>query len=78
MVDNFLPSYVPQTAKVQVVEELSRRVIALQLLKDNLVKTSDRMKKYADMHRSERSFNVGDYVYFSLQLYRQLSVGAQN
>ena len=33
------------------------------------------MKKYADERRSERKFEVGDWVYLILQPYRQSSVG---
>lgn len=29
------------------------------------------MKKQADLHRTERVFEVGDWVYFRLQPYRQ-------
>jgi hypothetical protein len=35
---------------------------ALQQLKVNLIKAQARMKKYADMKRSERRFSVGDWV----------------
>jgi hypothetical protein len=47
---------------------------ALQQLKVNLIKAQARMKKYADMKRSERRFSVGDWVYLKLQPYRQISV----
>ncbi|CAA7033214.1 unnamed protein product [Microthlaspi erraticum] len=32
------------------------------------------MKRFADQPRTERSFNIGDYVYVKLQPYRQQSV----
>ena len=32
------------------------------------------MKLLADQHRSDKSFSVGDWVYFKLQPYRQLSL----
>ena len=38
----------------------------LQLLKDNLVLAQTRMKQQADQHRSERSFDVGDWVFLRL------------
>ncbi|XP_071939849.1 uncharacterized protein [Coffea arabica] len=36
------------------------------------------MKKYADEHRSEREFQVGDWVYLRLQPYRQSTVMIRN
>ena len=36
------------------------------------------MKKQADKHRSERSFNVGDWVFLKLQPYVQSSVAARS
>lgn len=45
-----------------------------QLLRDNLQKSQERMKMYADKKRSEREFEVGDEVYLKLQSYRQMSV----
>ena len=46
----------------------------LQLLKDNLNLAQNRMKQQADQHRSERSFDVGDWVFLRLQLYKQMSL----
>ena len=46
----------------------------LQLLKDNLNLAQNRMKQQADQHRSERSFNVGDWVFLRLQPYKQMSL----
>jgi len=54
---------------------LVERDITLQLLKDNLVKAQERMKKLADSHRTEGVFNEGDWVYLRLQPYRQITVG---
>ena len=59
-----LLDYIPKTAKLQSIEEeLISRDIALQLLKNNLVKAKDRMKKLADTHRTDREFNEGDWVF---------------
>ena len=38
----------------------------LQLLKDNLTMTQNQIKQ-ANQHRSERSFDVGDWVFLRLQ-----------
>lgn len=36
------------------------------------------MKKYADLKRTERTFNVGDMVYLKFQLYRQATLGVRH
>lgn len=41
------------------------------LLRENLLKAQTRMKTYADQKRTERSFQVGDFMYLKLQLYKQ-------
>lgn len=43
-------------------------------LKACLTKAQCRMKSQADNGRSERNYNVGDWVYVKLQIYRQLSL----
>lgn len=45
-----------------------------QLLKENLVKSQERMTWYAKKHRTYRQFMVGDEVFLKLQPYRQSSV----
>jgi hypothetical protein len=50
----------------------------MRKIKDHLIKAQARMKKYADMKRSEISFNVGDLVYLKLQPYRQISIQGNN
>ena len=46
------------------------RDIAVQLMKDNLVKAQDMMKKLAGRNKTEREFE-GDLVYLKLQPYKQ-------
>ena len=46
----------------------------LQLLKNNLTLAHNRMKQQAYQHRSERSFDVGDWVFLRLQQYKQISL----
>ena len=46
----------------------------LQLLKDNLNLAQYRMKQQKNQHRSERSFDVGDWVFLWLQPYKQMSL----
>ena len=46
----------------------------LKVLKENLQAAQNQQKLYADRHRIERSFEVGDLVYLRLQPYRQSSL----
>lgn len=63
------------TTKVAAVDEtLHTREQMLVLLKENMHKAQNHMRKYADLNRSERKFTVGDWVYLRLQPYRQLIV----
>ena len=50
----------------------------LQSLKDNLMKAQNRIKKYADLKRTERSFSEGDFVYLKMQPYRETALGLRN
>ena len=50
----------------------------LQILKDNLTMAHNRMKQQADQHRSERIFEVGDWVFLRLQPYKQMSLQNDN
>lgn len=58
-------------AAVGLIQE---RVKITQSLKENLAKVQQRMKFFADKHRTEWSFIVGDMVFFKLQPYRQQSI----
>jgi hypothetical protein len=64
----------PKGSNQAATKLLIDRQSAMRNLKEQLVKAQTRMKKYADMKRSERSFNVVEWVYLKLQPYRQISV----
>ena len=53
---------------------MKSRELILSILQDNLHHAQDRMKKFADLKRTERSFNSGDWVYLRLQPYKQQTV----
>lgn len=64
--------YVPNTARVEAVEDsLYDRDRMGKILKDQLTRARDCMKVFADRHRIERHFEVGDHVLLKLQPYRQ-------
>jgi hypothetical protein len=46
----------------------------LAAMRQHLLRAQQRMKSQADKRRSERSFEVGDYVFLRLQLYIQSSL----
>lgn len=65
-----LLSYVPNTSKIQEVEQqLCSKDITLPFLKENLSLSQEKMKKYVDNRRSKREFQVNDWVYLTLQPY---------
>jgi hypothetical protein len=57
-----------------VEDHIENQQQILQILKDNLTITHNRMKQQADQHRSERSFEVEDWVFLRLQPYKQMSL----
>ena len=58
-----ITSYLRKNARIQVVEDHIEHQQVLQLLKDNLTLAQNQMKKQAYQHRSERSFDVGDWAF---------------
>jgi ribosomal protein L21E len=70
-----LLTYIPGTTKLEAVDEVLRsREQIMSLIRSNLQQAQQRMKRYADLKRSEREFEVGQMVYLRLQPYRQQSV----
>ena len=49
----------------------------MQTLKDNLTIAQNRMKQQSDQHRTEREFELADWVFVRLQPYKQLSLKQQ-
>ncbi|KAJ4815745.1 polyprotein [Rhynchospora pubera] len=70
-----LPMGTPPKSNVEAVNTvLKERHQVLLELKQQLLKSQERMKKFADAKRIERHFEIGDWVYLKLQPYRQISV----
>jgi hypothetical protein len=57
---------------------MQERETMTALLKQHLLRAQQRMKKQADKHRTERSFNVGDMVFLKLQPYVQTSLAPRS
>lgn len=67
--------YLAGESKVQVVAKcLEEREKMTLIFKFHLLRAQHSMKQLADKHRSERSFELGDWVFLKLQPYRQHSV----
>lgn len=61
--------------KNECVDSFLRQRAELQvLLKKNLLKAQERMTYYANKHRSEQTFEVGDKVFLKAQAFRQFSL----
>lgn len=72
-----IEAYLPNSTAVHEVDmELRTRDSLLERLKANLQLAQSLMKGYANKHKTERSFELGDMVYLKLQAYRQQSVQA--
>lgn len=67
--------YLPGESKVAVVaRSLEEREKMMLILKFHLMRAQHRMQQVANEHRTDRTFNIGDYVFVKLQPYRQNSV----
>jgi hypothetical protein len=61
-------------SSTSVTEFIADRSLQLESLKQHLESAQVRMKAYADKHRAERSFQVGEQVLLKLQPYTMSSV----
>jgi hypothetical protein len=74
-----ITSSLKEKSNVQPVEyHIKNQQQVLQILNENLTMAHNRMKQKADQHRSERSFEVGDWVFLRLQPYKQMSLKKAN
>ncbi|KAM7497180.1 hypothetical protein LguiA_021594 [Lonicera macranthoides] len=60
--------------EIDVQQFLQERKTMMQCIRDRLQEAQHRMKQFADRHRSERTFVVGDWVFLRLQPYKQTSL----
>ncbi|XP_075095476.1 uncharacterized protein LOC142173735 [Nicotiana tabacum] len=70
--------YIPgESAASEVDNILTSGELKLQLLKHHLSRAQLRMKNEADKHMSDRSFQVGDWMYLKVQPYKQTTISSQ-
>lgn len=62
----------------ELEEWITQRQLLNQVIEQQLVRTSQRMKHQEDKNRSEREFAVGDLVYLKLQPYIRTTVAARS
>jgi hypothetical protein len=74
----FITSPLKRTIKVQEVEEhIRHQQYVLKLLKENLVISQNRMKQQAYQYRSEREFEMRDWIFMRIQPYKHISLKQQ-
>jgi hypothetical protein len=56
---------------------LKNREVAMKLIQQHLLRVQDRMKRQAKKHRTERVFQVREFVYLKLQHYMQSSIATR-
>jgi hypothetical protein len=62
----------------EYLDAVPNREAMITTLQQNLAKAQRTMKKFADQHRTEHSFLVGDMVYLKMQPHREHALGMQN
>lgn len=66
---------IPGSSSIAVVDQWGYdKEATLRLLKEHLSPAQNRMKQMADQHRSEREFQIGNWVYLRLQPNKQSTV----
>ncbi|XP_047252063.1 uncharacterized protein LOC107842928 isoform X1 [Capsicum annuum] len=71
--------YIPgESTSTEVDTTLLNRELKLQLLKHHLLRAQLRMKQQADSHRSDTHFKFGDWGYFKVQPYKQVTISSHS
>ena len=67
-------SALPDTICDDNEDLLQNMELAVEVIKQNLLKAQARMKFFADRKRKEREFVIGDMVYLKIQPHRHTSL----
>ena len=62
------------TTLLSLIWLLGYLIELIELIRQHLLRAKQRMKKNADLHRSERQFELNNWVYLKLQPYVQSSL----
>ncbi|GKB30446.1 ty3-gypsy retrotransposon protein [Tanacetum coccineum] len=74
-----IPHYTLGSSQVVSIDStLLEHQRLLALLKDTLAKTRQRMTDQANKHRLDKEFQVGEFVYLRLRVYRQTTVAKRD
>lgn len=75
------PIHLPYVPGDSAEEEVDRRLITrefkIELLKFHISRAQQRMVSMANLHRTDRQFKEGEWVYLKIQPYRQLTISNQ-
>lgn len=69
-----LPYMTGESTNVTVDRNLQKRETMIANLKHHLARAQCRIKNQSDKHRSDRIFQIGDWVWLKLQPYRQTTL----
>lgn len=69
---------IPCDVSPETVVTLKDQEEIMKSLQQNLTQAQQKMKKFADLKRTERVFEVGDMVYLKMQPYRETALGLRN
>ena len=71
--------YLPHNSVLEAVDRsFQAREYMMGVLKHHLHRAANLMKQRADLHRTDREFQVGQWVFLKLQPYRQLSLASRS
>jgi len=73
-----LPYFPGESDHAMVDRSMQARETMIKQLQQNLLRAQHRMKMSADQHRTEKTLQIGDWVWLKLQPYRQSSMSSSS